>query len=109
MVVNMKIGEKIRYLRELHGISQSKLSDVLNVSQQTISQYETNKRHLPNEIVVQIASYFNVSVNYLFDFVDDTKPEDTLILKIEDPIIREEVENYANYLLYGKKNARDPK
>lgn len=40
----MRIGEKIKQLREDLGYNQEQFSELLEVGQSTISQYETNVR-----------------------------------------------------------------
>lgn len=103
----MNIGEKIRYLREVNNVSQEKLSKLLNVAQQTVSQYETNRRNVPLEAFEILAKYFNVSIDYLFGYNGDTSNENILMIKVDDPIIREKIEDYAQYVI--DKNKKEKK
>lgn len=66
----MRLGE----LRKARGISQLKLSFDLNVNQNTISRYETGEREAGYEMLVRIADYFNVSLDYLLERTDDYIP-----------------------------------
>lgn len=43
------------------------MAELLNVSQNTYSQYETGKIEWTASSLVIIADYFNVSVDYLLD------------------------------------------
>lgn len=66
----MRLGE----LRKARGISQLKLSFDLNVNQNTISRYETGEREAGYEMLVRIADYFNVSLDYLLERTDNYIP-----------------------------------
>lgn len=60
------LGKRIKELRESKDVSQLELSKHLNISNTTLSQYETGKRIPSDEIKIKIAQYFNVSIDYLF-------------------------------------------
>lgn len=65
-------GDRLRLLRENRKITQIRLSTHLGVSQEAISAYE-RKESMPNiDILIGIAKYFNVSVDYLLG-LDNTK------------------------------------
>jgi len=57
----------IRNIREDNDLTQSQMADILNVSQNTYSQYETGKIEWTGSSLIKIADYFNVSVDYLLD------------------------------------------
>lgn len=59
------IGERIKELRCEKGLSQLEFSDKLNISNTTLSMYESNKRIPSDDIKEKIASYFDVSIDYL--------------------------------------------
>lgn len=59
------IGERIKYQRTLHDKTQRDICDVIHIEQVTLSQYETNKRTPKLEILIALADFFNVSVDYL--------------------------------------------
>lgn len=64
MEINI-LGKRIKKLREASNISQITLSKHLNISNTTLSQYETGKRIPSDEIKNKLADYFNVSLDYL--------------------------------------------
>lgn len=68
----MEYYEKIRALREDNDLSQEELSKIFNISQQTLSQYETNRRSLPIEMLIKYVEFFNVSADYILG-IDKTK------------------------------------
>ena len=56
---------KLKEIRRSKGISQLKLAMDLNMSQNTISRYETGEREPGINELIKIADYFNVSIDYL--------------------------------------------
>ena len=64
----MKIGEKIKELRKVKGISQEALAQVLGVTFQAISKWETGTASPDLSLIPAIASYFGVSIDELFDY-----------------------------------------
>ncbi len=70
----MEYNEIIKSLREDKDLNQSQLSKIFNISQQTLSQYETKRRTLPIEILKKYAEYFNVSTDYILGLTNDPKP-----------------------------------
>lgn len=60
--MNIKIGEKIRQLRQRDGRKQEDLAGVLGVSPQAVSRWEANGGYPDMELIPAIANYFNVSI-----------------------------------------------
>lgn len=56
---------KLKELRQLKGISQQQLADVITVSQQSINKYENHGVEPDISTLIKIAGYFNVSLDYL--------------------------------------------
>ena len=61
------IFEHIRGLREDHDLSQKELAKLLHIAQNTYSQYETGVIEWTAPILLQLADFYNVSVDYLMD------------------------------------------
>lgn len=59
------IGERIKTLREEKGMSQAELATALGCSRMTINNYETEKRIPDIEFAMNLANYFDVTVEYL--------------------------------------------
>ncbi|MBQ8825935.1 MAG: helix-turn-helix transcriptional regulator [Oscillospiraceae bacterium] len=57
--------KNLRFLREEKGLSQQKLAEMLNTSQQTIFKYEKTASEPDISTLVQIADIFDVTVDYL--------------------------------------------
>ena len=68
MKTTMKLGEKIRFLRKQHGMSQEYLAEKLGVSFQAISKWETGLSLPDVALIPAIASFFCVTTDDLFDF-----------------------------------------
>lgn len=56
---------RLRYLRNQRGESLSKIATYLNVTVQTISNYEIGKRDMSPDTLVKLAEYFGVTTDYL--------------------------------------------
>lgn len=56
---------RIRELRKQNSMTLIDLGKVLGVAESTVSQYETGKREPSNEMLLRLAEFFNVSVDYL--------------------------------------------
>ena len=64
---------RLKSLRKEKGISQLKLALDLNISQNSISRYETGEREADYRTLILIADYFNVSIDYLLGRTDNPK------------------------------------
>ncbi|MBE5039791.1 helix-turn-helix transcriptional regulator [Ructibacterium gallinarum] len=56
---------RLKELREQRGLNQEGLAQKLNVSQSTISAYETGERVPDFNAAIKIANFFHVSLDYL--------------------------------------------
>ncbi len=61
------VFSNLRNIREDNDLKQKDLASVLNVSQNTYSQYETGVIALTAEVLLKLADYYDVSVDYLLD------------------------------------------
>ena len=64
------VFKNLRAIREDNDLRQSDIAKVLNVSQNTYSQYETGVIALTAEVLITLADYYGVSVDYLLDRTD---------------------------------------
>lgn len=63
----------IRDLREDHDLSQTKLARLLGMSQTGYSKYETGENDIPTAVLIKLADFYGVSIDYLLDQTDDPK------------------------------------
>jgi len=59
------IYKRIRDLREDKDLTQKDLAKILNCSQQVYSNYELGQRDIPTDILIKLALFYNVSVDYI--------------------------------------------
>lgn len=59
------VFENIRNLREDSDKIQNELAEYLNVKQTTYSKYELGKINIPVEVLIKLADYYDVSLDYL--------------------------------------------
>lgn len=62
-------------IREDRDIRQKEIAEYLNVSQNTYSQYETGVISLTAEVLIKLADFYNVSVDYLLDRTNNPKTQ----------------------------------
>lgn len=65
---------RLKDLREDRDIKQSQIAEILNVRQNTYSQYENGQRQIPIDLLIILAKYYNVSVDYILELTDVDKP-----------------------------------
>ncbi len=56
---------RIRDLREDKDMNQTQIANYLGMSQTGYSKYETGEHDIPTVILIKLADYYNVSVDYL--------------------------------------------
>jgi transcriptional regulator with XRE-family HTH domain len=67
----MMIFKNLRSIREDRDIKQRELAELLHISQNTYSQYETGTIALTAEVLLTLADYYHCSVDYLLDRTND--------------------------------------
>lgn len=115
-------GERIRQARIFRGLSQTQLAELLNVSKQAISKYETNKSKLSTSVISLLPqslgfplSFFykpcvedNESKNIIFFRTKDIPKKTKEQLKEKINIMDEEIMSYFDkYIEFPKLNIPD--
>lgn len=62
---------RIRGLREDHDKTQQQLADVLGITQRKYSYLETGTQQWTDELLVKLADYYCVSIDYLLCQTDN--------------------------------------
>ncbi len=70
----IKMLNHLRALREDKDLSQADMAKLCNVHQTTYSDYELGKLNVPIPTLIELAQFFNTSVDYLLDLTDTTEP-----------------------------------
>lgn len=65
---------RIRDMRNDRDLSQRHVAGELQIAQNTLSQYETGERNIPNEILASIAIMYDTSIDYLLGLTDEKRP-----------------------------------
>ena len=63
--------KNLRAVREDRDIKQKDIAKILNVSQNTYSQYETGVIALTADVLIKLSKYYGVSIDYLLDQTDN--------------------------------------
>ena len=62
---DLMFSKRLKALRTEKGYSQEQMSALLNISRSRLSMYEQGKREPCFSILIDIADFFNVSIDYL--------------------------------------------
>ena len=68
------IFKNVRSLREDKDIRQREIAEYLGVSQNTYSQYENGIIAFTDQILIKLADYYGVSIDYLMDRTNTKEP-----------------------------------
>ena len=63
--------QRIRDLREDHDLTQGELGELLSCSQRVYSNYERGDIDIPTAVLIRLADYYGVSVDYLLNRTDN--------------------------------------
>ncbi len=64
---------RIRNLREDKDMTQTDIAQILKMSQTGYSKYETGENDIPTNILIKLADYYDVSIDYLLNRTDNPK------------------------------------
>lgn len=65
---------RIRDIREDNDLKQSTIAQLLGITTQQYSLYETGKREIPLHHIIKLANYYNISLDYLVGISRKPKP-----------------------------------
>ena len=64
---------RIRDIREDADLTQKEMAMLLGLSQRTYSHYENGTRSIPLDVLISIADFHNVSIDYLLGRTNNKK------------------------------------
>lgn len=67
----MAYYRRIRDLREDHDLTQRQVAEYLGMTQPQYFRYERGYRDIPTDILLALAEYYHVSVDYLLGRTDE--------------------------------------
>lgn len=65
--------KRIRDLREDQDLNQTQVAKMLGMSQTGYSKYETGENDIPTIILIKLADFYEVSVDYLLNRTDNKR------------------------------------
>lgn len=65
---------RIRELREDRDLTQKEIGKILNMSQTGYNQYEIGKNDIPTKILIELALFYNTSIDYLLGLTNQNLP-----------------------------------
>lgn len=69
-----RVYQRIRDLREDADLRQVDVAAYLNCTQVSYSYYELGKRDIPTTVLIQLAAFYETSIDYLLGLTDERKP-----------------------------------
>lgn len=63
-------GNRIRELRKSHNMSQEALGTIINTTQQAVSKMEKDTCAISTDLLIGMATYFNVTTDYILGLSD---------------------------------------
>lgn len=63
--------QRIRNLREDRDLTQKQMGEILSCSQRVYSNYERGELDIPTEILIKLADFHGVSVDYILNRTDE--------------------------------------
>lgn len=66
-------NEHLKQLRQSHSVTQKQLAEFIGASERGIQNYEIGVRKPTYDVLIALADYFNVSLDYLVGRSDDPK------------------------------------
>ena len=83
----MEFGERLRALREEKNLTRESLASKLIVSYSAVSKYETNVRFPDKGTLINLADFFDVSVDYLLCRSDIRETAEKLLNKSKEQFL----------------------
>lgn len=68
-----KMFRRIRDLREDRDLNQTQVARILGMSQTGYSKYETGENDLPTSVLIKLAEFYGVSIDYILNQTDNPK------------------------------------
>ena len=96
----MNFNTRLKNLRLSKGLSQKELADKLNVGRTTVCEYERGKIVPKQEGLLELASFFNVSIDYLTGVSNDPTPQKQNTSDISNWL------NIIQHILLDKENTQ---
>ncbi len=67
----MNIGQRIKALRELRGLTLEQVGNYLNVNKATVQRYETGDIDIKRTVAIKLSEILNTTPSYIMGWTDD--------------------------------------
>jgi transcriptional regulator with XRE-family HTH domain len=95
---------RLKELRKSRGLTQTELANYIGITQNSYSYWENDKVKIDNASIVKLASFFNVTTDYLLGIEDDFGARTSAPMGDNySPEERQILEDYRALDFYGKK------
>lgn len=103
------LGDRLLRLRNEAGLTQEELGKHLNINKFSISSYERGINEPSDQIKIQIARFFHVTVDYLVGMTDNPHPtgDGFKYYRLPPGFFMEDLEelnSFAKFLILKKQN-----
>ena len=66
--------KRIKDLRIDNDLYQKQIANLLKITRQQYGLYESGKRDIPVDLLIKLADFYNVSIDYLVGLTNEKKP-----------------------------------
>lgn len=85
-------GERIRHIREKHGMTQDQLAEAAGISKGFLSDVENNNKNISSQALLRIANALGASVDYLLQgAVRESAQREPIVIPPELSTVAEEL------------------
>lgn len=92
----MKFSDKLQKLRKENNYSQEQLADILNISRQAVSKWESGTTYPETDKFIELSRLFNVSIDYMLN--DELGEKKTVLETVTEPS-KGEVKEFEKFLV----------
>lgn len=103
--VFMSFYHRLRDIREDKDLKQSDIAEQLQITRQQYQLYESGKRQIPFNLVIDISKFFKVSIDYIAGLTNDKRGLTRSELSAEETEILKKIRSLSNerkYKLLGR-------
>ncbi len=69
----MQYTQRLRNIREDHDKLQKDIAELLKITTQQYQLYESGKRKLPIDLLINLCEYYNLSADYILGLIDEPR------------------------------------
>lgn len=101
----MTFGERLYELRKQAGLSQEELAEMLDVSRQSVSKWESDKGYLEMTRLIFLSDYFDISLDYLVRGVEkeDVSRKQTEQIEYQTDTLKNRIQAFMTNLNGNQK------